>query len=214
MGYYRAGFDPVGVDIKPQPHYPFEFVQADALTFLDELTWLELLQFEAIHASPPCQRWADGFVSARSVHPDLIAPLRPRLEQTGLPFVIENVPRAPLRDAVLICGGGLGCVAGDLQLHRHRRFESNVPLMGVACTRQRTQTVSVCGHGSPKGNRGTLGRHPRIAEKRAAMGIEWMNRDELAEAIPPVYTEWIGTQLLAFRSRAAQRARTGERLTL
>jgi hypothetical protein len=92
---------------------------------------LGLGDFVAVHASPPCQRWADAFVLYRDDHPDLIGPIRERLIATGLPYVIENVKRAPLREPVMICAGGLGCVAGELQLHRHRIFESNVPLMGV-----------------------------------------------------------------------------------
>jgi len=203
MGYHRAGFDVVGVDIRPQPNYPFRFHQADALdvlaTFVEhrELGVLsEWIYVDAIHASPPCQRWADGFVKYRARHPDLIAATRELLVATGLPYVMENVRRAPLRDPVLICGGGLGCVSGDLQLHRHRKFESNRPLMGVPCSRIRRHTVSVVGNGTPSGNKRTIGRNPRIREKREAMGVDWhMTRNELSEAIPPVYTEFLGLQL-------------------
>jgi DNA (cytosine-5)-methyltransferase 1 len=204
MGYSRVGFDVIGVDIKPQPNYPFEFIEADALQLLRSAIdgayqwkpdWLD--QFDAIHASPPCQRWADGFVTYRDEHPDLIAPLRPLLEASGLPYVIENVKRSPLMPhAVLVCAGALGCVSGDLQLHRHRRFEANFPLMGMACARQRRLTVSVVGNGTPSGNRKTIGRNPSIDEKREAMGITWTTRAELSEAIPPAMTEFIGHQLL------------------
>lgn len=126
VGYKRAGFYVVGVDIKPQPRYAGdEFIQADALTF-------PLEGFDVIHASPPCQRWAGGFVKNRDKHPDHIAAIRGRILDTlwdtwtdnlrGA-YVIENVPGAPLAEAVTICGGALGCVSGDLQLHRHRKFE-------------------------------------------------------------------------------------------
>jgi DNA (cytosine-5)-methyltransferase 1 len=190
MGYHRAGFDEiVGIDIVPQPHYPFTFVQADALA-----PPVRLEGFDLIHASPPCQRWADGFVKYRETHPDLISPTRDLL--TGLHYVIENVRRAPLRDWIAICGGALGCMTDQLQLHRHRHFEASFPLMGAPCMRPRRLTVSVVGNGTPSGNRATIGRNPTIAEKREAMGIDWMNRDELSQAIPPAYTEFIGRQFL------------------
>jgi DNA (cytosine-5)-methyltransferase 1 len=153
-------------------------------------------KFDAVHASPPCQRWAAGHVQNRELHPDLITPLRPLLEKTGLPYVIENVPKAPLRDAVMICGGGLGCHSGELQLHRHRIFEANFPIMGVRCSRTARNTITVVGNGTPKGMREVLRRNPRIWEKREAMGIDWMNRNELSEAIPPRYTEHIGHYLM------------------
>lgn len=201
MGYHRAGFDVVGVDIAPQPNYPFPFTQGDALELLRDgirVPGSYVDQFAAIHASPPCQRWAAITVKERWNHPDLITPTRELLEWTGLPWVIENVPRAPLIDPVMLCGGALGCVSGDLQLHRHRMFEANFPIVGTACMTIRPETVSVVGHGTPSGNRGTLGRNPRIAEKREAMGIDWCNRDELSEAIPPAYTQFIGEQLIAY----------------
>lgn len=101
MGYHRAGFRVVGVDIEPQPHYPFEFHQADALTF-------PLDGFDAYHASPPCQRYSmitklHGRAIVES-HPDLIDPTRYRLKSSGKPYIIENVPQAPLKDAVTLCG--------------------------------------------------------------------------------------------------------------
>jgi len=211
-GYHDAGFEVVGVDIRPQIHYPYRFIQADAIAVMRgdpittdrRLAWLNLNQFDAIHASMPCQRWAAITVKGRENHPDLITPLRPLLEATGLPWVMENVPKAPLIDPVMVCGGATGCVSGELQLHRHRMFEANFPLVGTACETIRPWTVSVVGHGSPSGNRTTLGRNPTIGEKREAMGMFWTNRDELSEAIPPAYTRFIGSQLLAevLRQRA------------
>ena len=180
MGYSQAGFDEiVGVDIAPQPRYPFAFIQADAAFPL-----VQLSDFDFIHASPPCQRWADGFVKYREDHPDLIGPTRALLQASGKPYVIENVKRAPLRDAVMICGGALGCMTAELQLHRHRKFEGNWPFFGASCMRPRRLTVSVVGNGTPAGNRKTIGRNPSIAEKREAMGIDWMTRKGLSEAIP------------------------------
>lgn len=193
VGYRQAGFgEIVGIDINPQSRYPFTFIQADA-TMLP----VNLEDFDFIHASPPCQRWADGFVKHRDRHPDLITPTRALLQASGRPYVIENVKRAPLRDAVMICGGALGCYGPELQLHRHRMFEANWPFFGAPCMRPRRLTVSVVGNGTPSGNRKTIGRNPSIDEKREAMGIDWMSRKGLSEAVPPAYTKWIGEQFLS-----------------
>jgi DNA (cytosine-5)-methyltransferase 1 len=190
-GYARAGFDVVGVDIADQPSYPFEFHQADALDF-------PLDGFDAIHASPPCQRYSA--LTARwgrqGDHPDLIAVVRERL--AGVPRVIENVPGAPLRDPVRLCGSSFG-----LDVRRHRLFETNWPLRGEPCDHPR-QTPRF-----PVPDRRRAGRlssvvpvygNPNYAGDvelwRAAMGIAWMSATELREAIPPAYTEHIGRQLL------------------
>jgi DNA (cytosine-5)-methyltransferase 1 len=125
MGYHRAGFDVVGVDLAPQPHYPFEFSQSDALAWLDYPLTLGL-RFDAIHASPPCQAYSAMSACRPGLadqYPDLVAPTRELLEATGLPYVIENVPRAPLRDPVTLCGHMFG-----LPLYRHRLFEANFPI--------------------------------------------------------------------------------------
>jgi DNA (cytosine-5)-methyltransferase 1 len=124
--------------------------------------------------------------------------LRPRelLKATGLPWVIENVPRAPLYGAVQLCGTAFGLGGPDWDLQRHRLFECSFPLRPTGCFHDKP-AISVVGHGATKATRERLGRNPLIAEKRAAMGIDWMNRDELSEAIPPVYTEYVGAQLLA-----------------
>jgi DNA (cytosine-5)-methyltransferase 1 len=178
MGYHRAGFDIVGVDIKPQPNYPFEFHQADAMTF-------PLTGFNAIHASPPCQAFTAARVIHNREHSDLLTPTRERLEASGLPWVIENVPGAPMRADVVLCGS----VFGDPRLKRHRWFEFFKPPthMMHPCSHGR-QIVSVFGHGGHV--------YHGVAEWREVMGIDWMTRDELAQAIPPAYTEWIGAQLL------------------
>src|SRR5581483_2394046 len=127
MGYHRAGFDVVGVDIRPQPNYPFEFIRDDALEYLHWLVagsggpcWLE--DFAAIHASPPCQHYANvtRWRVAQSEHPDLIAPTRGPLQATGLPWVIENVRTRELRADFMLCGTALG-----LPVRRHRYFETN-----------------------------------------------------------------------------------------
>lgn len=193
-GYRQAGFDVVDVDNNPGLLNPHGYIVADAMEIAAE-PWL-LDGFDAVHASPPCQLWCAGFSVYRHTYPDLITPLRPLLERSGKPWVIENVPRAPLVEPVLICGGALGCVTETLQLHRHRHFESNFTLLGAACAKVRPFTVSVVGNGTPSGNRKTIGRNPTIAEKREVMGIPWARRNELSQAIPPAYTRHIGLQLL------------------
>ncbi len=200
VGYHRAGFEVVGVDIKPQPNYPFEFIQEDALTAMSDWvagdTHLELGEFDAIHASPPCQAYTQAALSQRNngkVYPDLIAPTRELLQHTGLPWVIENVPGAPMRCDIRICG----CQVG-LELRRVRWFETSWHSFEFAHPCHHTgPVVSVVGHGTPSWVREQLGYNPTIAQYRAAMGIDWMNRNELSEAIPPAYTELIGSQLMA-----------------
>lgn len=205
MGYHQAGFDIVGVDINPQPNYPFEFIQADALDLISPVARaMTDTYFDAIHASPVCYAWSkmrDCRPGLKDDQPDLITPLRPLLEAIGRPYVIENVPGAPLRNYVQVCGSGLG-----MQLQRHRWFESNIPLWGVPCAHGQNQWNPAYGHSTGRKRR----RVPVIGEWRirpdlqhAAMGIDWMTLPELTEAIPPAYTQWIGEQLLAHLEVAA-----------
>lgn len=174
MGYHRAGFDVVGVDIEPQPHYPFEFVQADALTY-------PLDGFDAIHASPPCQGYANvtKWTGRQEDHPALIAPMRDRLERTGLPWVIENVRTKELRSAIVLCGSQFG-----LPIRRHRYFESNVALPWF---------MEPCRHRSTD----LAFEHKGERAYADAMGCTWMSSVEARQAIPPAYAEWIGQRLLA-----------------
>lgn len=204
VGYHRAGFDVVGVDIKPQPHYPFEFFQMDALD-VGAYTG----QFDAIHASPPCQRyssatWVNG---TQDAHPDLIGPTRALLQATGLPYVIENVIGAPLEEPVLVCGVALGMNLDQYVLRRHRLFESNVALMspGCACHRGDGKTLGVYGGGPTEKARSLQGKNPgggrpqkaTKAQAQKLMDMPWATKAEINEAIPPAYTELIGHQLLA-----------------
>ncbi|HJT92946.1 MAG TPA: DNA methylase [Mycobacterium sp.] len=202
VGYHRAGFDVVGVDIAPQPHYPFRFLQADALDALRYLWHLDTPLPQAIHASPPCQRHsAPNKGTNRAVvdgkHPDLIGPTRELLNATRLPYVIENVLTAPLRNPVRLCGEMFG-----LNVIRHRLFETNWPLTVPPHPKHRGRVtgwrhgvrydgpyVAVYGTGGGKGS---------LEEWQAGMGIDWMpSKREIAEAIPPAYTEHIGGQLMA-----------------
>jgi DNA (cytosine-5)-methyltransferase 1 len=189
MGYHRAGFEVVGVDIRPQPHYPFEFVQADVLTF----PYGKLKGFDAIHASPPCQAYSSLKSKTKRNWPDLIAPTRTLLQATGLLYVMENVMPAPLRGVVL-CGSMFG-----LRTHRHRRFETNWLIlqpslheygarMPRTTTRKRRADYADGAFISVTGDVGSY-------VGPTAMGIDWMTGNELSEAIPPAYTEWIGQRL-------------------
>jgi DNA (cytosine-5)-methyltransferase 1 len=187
MGYSRAGFEVVGVDNRPQPNYPFAFMQADALAILEA----GRLDYDAIHASPPCQAYSVA-TRDKTGHADLVARTRELLQATGLPYVIENVPGAPLHDPVTICGSSLG-----LRVRRHRLFETNWPLMVPPCAHAlQGQPVGVYGEGSAKGQK--RGRKASSeAEVLEVMGMPWADRKTATQAIPPAYTELIGHQLFA-----------------
>lgn len=186
QGLYLAGFEVVGLDIKPQPRYPFKFHQGDALTF-------PLEGYDAYWASPPCQRWSitRNMHGNRYFYPDLLTPIRERLVSTGLPYIIENTPGAPLRDFVILCGRMFG-----LKLIRHRLFESNVLLLvppHYGC--RKGEFVTVAGEGS------RCRGYEDYSKWSEAMGIDWMLRKELTQAIPPAYSEFLGKQLIQYIDR-------------
>ena len=194
MGYVHAGFEVVGVDNRPQPRYPFAFVQGDALN-----PPVDLLAFAAIHASPPCQahvslRW---MYNAKE-HEDLIPRTRELLRASGLPYVIENVPGAPLLDPTCLCGTMFGLGADGAELRRHRLFESSVLLLAPTCNHGTCERVIGVygGHGRDR-RRAMNTQDFSTAARRRAMGIDWMTGAELSQAIPPAYTEFIGYQLMA-----------------
>ena len=183
MGYYRAGFDVIGVDNQPQPHYPFTFIQADATD-----PPLRLKKFDIIHASPPCQAYMRSGNVNHSRHPDLLPQTRNMLKASGQPYIIENVPGAPMRPDVILCGSHFG-----LPIRRHRWFESNLPLSPFVPPCNHTQPiVGVYGH--PHGHNGAnKGMLPGTTETwRDAMEMPWANARGLSNAIPPAYTERIG----------------------
>ncbi len=195
-GYSLAGFDDItGVDIEPQPRYPFKFVQADVLEYLAEHGH----EFDVIHASPPCQAYIQRNKNLKTKHPKLIEPVRAVLQDLGVPYVIENVEGAPLKSPIMLCGTGFG-----LLVRRHRLFEcSNPPLFVPPCNHW--GTVAAGDYAAVYAFGGKGHRHgPGIRDPKSnpgpdwaeAMGIDWMNRKELTQAIPPAYTEYIGTQLL------------------
>jgi DNA (cytosine-5)-methyltransferase 1 len=198
MGYHLAGFEVTGVDVEPQPRYPFRFIQADFFEYVAEHGH----EYDLVHASPVCKRYTvANNIHGRDDHPDDIAAVREALRATGRPYVIENVPGAPLIAPVLICGLALG-----LGVKRHRLFESSLLLHGTTCPPGHPgHWVSVFGHTvlerSPAIGRtakdGPIFRrkHLGLEKGREAMGIPWMTRAELSQAIPPAYTLEIGTQL-------------------
>jgi DNA (cytosine-5)-methyltransferase 1 len=188
MGLHRAGFDVVGVDIKPQPRYPFPFIQANALK-----PPVDLSRFGLIWASPPCQAFTTARVIHGRSHPNLIPATRRLLENSGVPFVIENVPGAPLRVDLVLCASQFG----ERRLKRHRHFETSWHAADLRppCNHANGELVSVFGHG------GHI--YHGIADWRRVMGIDWMTRDELAQAIPPVYSEFIGRAALRFITQRA-----------
>jgi DNA (cytosine-5)-methyltransferase 1 len=197
MGYHRAGFDVVGVDVVDQLRYPFAFMRLDAL----ELLTLPGLAgvVDVIHASPPCQRFSalnNGTWGNADGHPDLIGPVRERLEALGLPWVIENVPGSPLRSPVILCGSMFSLRLNDPPgyLQRHRLFESSVSLEAPSPCSHVGQALGVYGHG--RGGGPLKGRSLAADDARALMGMPWASRDGVSQAIPPAYTEHVGRQLL------------------
>ncbi len=208
MGYSRAGFtDIVGIDVKPQPRYPFTFVQADAMSVLldggfrypGKTFSVSVRSFDAIHASPPCQMYSRALKHMASPQPMLIDAVIIALTKAKRAWVVENVEGAPLvrssdlfgNHGAVVCGTGLG-----LRIQRHRIFESNVPLSSTDCKH-------VCAAMNPHNQYGRdlmyaeFGRHDPEKTWRKEMGVEWMGRYEAREAIPPAYSEFIGRQLLA-----------------
>lgn len=209
MGYSRAGFEVVGVDKNPQPNYPFEFHQNDALEFLAARGE----QFDAIHASPPCQKYSTmKSLHKRSDHPDLVGPVRDILTVLGRPWVIENVVGSPLRPDITLCGLMFG-----LKVFRHRHFESSFFLAQPPHPPHGNRRIGLNGFCTVVGKTiCTNNRQRELVRKKAleyarnggkcwvsteedaknAMGINWMTRYELTQAIPPAYTQFIGVQLL------------------
>lgn len=191
-GYADADYEVVGVDNTPQPRYPYEFHQADALTF-------DLSGFDVIHASPPCHASSDLRYRTGLTYECIIAPLRDRLIASGLPYVIENVEGAPLRDPIVLCG----TMFPGLRVIRHRLFESNVELRAPG---HHPKHPLVFTHDKRKSHYGQLdqdmsfvsvngGGNCTVANARDAMGIDWMTKDEVNQAIPPIYAQYIGIQL-------------------
>ena len=206
VGYARAGFDVVGIDHEHHPGYPYELIIHDAIDVLAR--WPRFLKgFDVVHASPPCQASSDlqHMWNARD-HIDLIPQTRTLLEQWGGAWVIENVEGADLRNPLMLCGAsfGLGAHCHDgvyRPLRRHRLFESNVWLMGPGCACSGRQPIGVYGTGG--GGQMTRGYKATRAEAREAMGIYGMSHEDIVQAVPPAYTEYLGEQILQHLAVAA-----------
>lgn len=191
VGYYRAGFDVTGVDIAPQPRYPYTFVQADALGYLCE-HWQG---YDVIHASPPCQSYSVTRTLHTNEYPDLLPVTRALLRFIGKPYIIENVPGAPMRDYIWLNG-----LMFNLKVIRRRHFESNILLLQPSPPKKTGRTS---GNGKAYSTFDTgdyitvAGHNFRFQDGCLAMGVDWMQtQHELAESIPPAYTEYLGKQLL------------------
>jgi DNA (cytosine-5)-methyltransferase 1 len=208
MGFHRAGFDVVGVDVEPQPRYPFRFIRADAVT--DGASLIADLRPVAVAGSPPCKLHTSVRHTirpgARLVYPvNLIPETRAMFDASGLPYVIENVPGAPLADPLVLCGSMF-----DLAVRRHRLFELGGWKMPRPACRHREQVARSPGYPATRYHSGRPvthlspvvsvhggGKAVSIDVQRRAMGVDWMTRDELSQAIPPAYTEHVGRALMA-----------------
>ena len=200
MGYYKAGFEVVGVDIEPQPNYPFKFIKADAIHYVIEYGH----EYDIIHASPPCQKYSNSTALFRAngkEYADLVAVTRKALQFVNKPFVIENVPGAPIRNDIVLMGHMFG-----LKVLRKRHFETSFFVLQPGIPKPNGTVrdgdfVSVFGHasyGKSKGDKTPKFKKKTIRETWAyAMGIDWYMKDvELSESIPPAYTEYIGKQAI------------------
>lgn len=189
MGLHRAGFDVTGVDIRPQPRYPFRFAQADATQ-----PPFDLHAFDFIWASPPCQAFTMAQNAAKNAHahPNHIPAVRAMLRASGVPYAIENVVGAPLENPAILCGLAFG-----LNVKRHRLIETSFFMLVPPCPSHDQDYFVIFGHEVRSRRTGHgAGRKNKIAEGRAAMGIDWMTRGELSESIPPAYGEFVGRAAL------------------
>jgi len=208
MGYHMAGFNVVGIDIEPQPNFPFQFYVEDVMKIGDKQINGIRRNFDALAGSPPCQGFGALKALAKQPKPEILIRVREIFEAADLPYIIENVPGAPLIDPVQVCGSALG-----LRVQRHRMFESNCDIEGTPCEHlwqdrdkrythipnklyedYRSGVVSVAGRGD-----GSHFQNQSQAEIWShAMGIDWMNMEEMGQAIPPFFTWHLGKQLIKF----------------
>lgn len=183
-GLARAGFEVVGVDIKFQPNYQYQFIQEDALD-------TDLNGYDFVWASPPCQAFTLAQRIQKREHPDLVGVIREKLKTWGGPYVIENVVGAPLIDPVMLCGAMF-----DLQVYRHRLFECSFPITQPYHPKHTAKNAKM-GRPPKEGEfMHVVGNFSGVKNARKAMGIGWMSRDELREAIPPAYSFYLAKEHL------------------
>lgn len=188
-GYHMAGFDVVGVDIIKQKHYPFEQINCDAIEYCKA----HHEEYDSIHASPPCQAYTRARKLQGNKHPKLLEATRRALIETRKPYVIENVPGAPLINPTMLCGQMF-----EMELYRHRLFETNFNLDLILHPQHCVPQVKM-GRMSKNGEYlQMVGHFAGVDLARKITGCHWMNQYELAQSIPPQYTEWIGKQMKAY----------------
>ena len=196
MGYYRAGFEVIGVDMQNQKKYPFRFIKADVKDILRDHKFLK--SFNAIAASPPCQIFSStkhlrDAQKRKTKKVNMIPETIEGLMMSGKPWIVENVEGSSLNDSVRVCGSAFG-----MKIRRHRLFKSNVNIIGTSCYhKEQGKPVGIYGQLKdkiPNGGQTAV----NLKEAREAMGIDWMPWTSLVEAVPPNYTEYLGKQLIRF----------------
>jgi len=201
MGYSQAGWEVMGIDIKRQGHYPFIYCEMDVMELLKtHKEWIRA-HFDVIHASPPCQNYSVLKALHKDIdHPDLVTDVRTALQQIGLPYIIENVAGAPLINPIRLCG-----TMFNLRLFRHRYFEIGQKGNTIHIEQPEHTSHRKLGLKAPRTSREPVyadgevhsiyGHFSGVQGAREAMGIDWMNRDEMAQAIPPAYTRYIAGRI-------------------
>lgn len=218
-GYYDAGFDVTGVDIVNRPNYPYKFIKADAMEIMKDVEFLK--QFDVVHASCPCQHYSKLKYLSGNVekweenHVDLIAPTRELLNKAGVIMVLENVEGAPLINPIKLCGSQFE----NMYTQRPRLFESNIPLKKPDNPLVRHKTLKL-GHGIAEdgyitvaGTRTPMGMNEvqtKLYYGFALGGIDWMTLEELTQAVPPVYCEFLGKQIIEYLENKDLERKIGE----
>ena len=201
VGYDRAGYCVTGVDHLPHPDYPYRLIVADAMAVARGEAGIDLDDYDLVHGSPPCPRFSTVTPEhTRASHPDHLTPFRKHMRQWGGTYVIENVPGAPMPDAITLCGPAMGLP----KIRRHRLFESNAFLMSPGCACDKRPKFGVYGDhwdreggwlrpdGTSRGLKATS-----VAHAQEVLGVDWMTEwDDLADCVPPAYSEFVGLQLL------------------